>query len=209
MGMGRAEIERRSRARWAGRHRASRRSALRMPGRLLVGEGMGTGCSEDVHWEPESVKRGHCSQCATPDPVRQVPSVGLRARPACRGRANGSRRLSPPPPRRVRAVSWVVSPRRLRMARLAAVRRSWREAVRPPALSAAECQQAAGRQGYGLKWLGTTTSGGLRALGGARERRVRCQDGADRVQRARYVRGTCLCKGCKNEGARGGTREIL
>ena len=56
MGMGRAEIERRSRARWAGRHRASRRSALRMRGRLLVGEGMGTRWSEDVHWEPESIK---------------------------------------------------------------------------------------------------------------------------------------------------------
>lgn len=43
---------------------------------------MGTGWSEDVHWEPESVKRGHCSQCATIECAKFRPLACELAPPA-------------------------------------------------------------------------------------------------------------------------------
>ena len=62
-------------------------------------------------------------------------------------------------------------------------------------LSAAECQQAAGRQGYGRKWLGTTTSATEAAGCVLWEEQGNVEYNAKTEQPVCNVRGTCLCKG--------------
>ena len=62
-------------------------------------------------------------------------------------------------------------------------------------LSAAECQQAAGRQGYGRKWLGTTTSATEAAGCVLWEEHGNVEYNAKTEQPVCNVRGTCLCKG--------------
>jgi hypothetical protein len=62
-------------------------------------------------------------------------------------------------------------------------------------LSAAECQQAAGRQGYGRKWLGTTASATEAAGCVLWEEHGNVEYNAKTEQPLCNVRGTCLCKG--------------
>ena len=62
-------------------------------------------------------------------------------------------------------------------------------------LSAAECQQAAGRQGYGRKWLGTTASATEAAGCVLWEEHGNVEYNAKTEQPVCNVRGTCLCKG--------------
>ena len=61
-------------------------------------------------------------------------------------------------------------------------------------LSAAECQQAAGRQGYGRKWLGTTASATEAAGCVLWEEHGNVEYNAKTEQPVCNVRGTCLCR---------------
>ncbi|KOO34535.1 hypothetical protein Ctob_011067 [Chrysochromulina tobinii] len=84
--------------------------------------------------------------------------------------------------------------RRLGCGAAALMARSCKAAGARP-LSAAECQQAAGRQGYGRKWLGTTASATEAAGCVLWEEHGNVEYNAKTEQPVCNVRGTCLCKG--------------